>query len=322
MSSWWAVEVSRSIADAMAWLKMLSVWLKARGRRQAVLPSVLCDEERVEMLTTTTTTAAVAASHLSRAVDGSMGQSAVALPDVDAAHLGRVRALLQADIERGACDGVTLRATVNGAPLLAETVGYAERDTCRPLTADTVLAQFSVSKQFGAVLALMFIERGLLRLHTPVAEVIPEFGCLGKQSINLHHVLTQTTGLPPDVPVPALPMQAWLDNAMVVQHVCRLKPLATPGTRVSYQGFFGHALIAEMLHRLDPAGRTYVELVEQELLTPLGMTDTAMGLTRPDLIERFAPVVPRFTEPDLFEPPEHTGMNDLLRAGAVVPGGG
>lgn len=242
--------------------------------------------------------------------------------EVDRRQLDRIGQLIERDIESGACDGVALRVSVRGRQLLDVRSGYADRQAGKELSADTAMCLLSVSKQFGSVLTLMFIERGLLRLHTPVSDVIPEFGRLGKETTSVHHLLTQTSGLAPDIPMPTLPIEAWQSNSAMVQHICLQKPLAAPGTRVSYQGFFGHALLAEMLERVDPEGRSYVDIVAQELLDPLGMVDTAMGLTREDLIDRFAPMVARFDQVDMFDPDSITDSIDLLRAGVVVPGAG
>ena len=94
----------------------------------------------------------------------------------DPARLARVREMALADIDAGRCHGVSLIAARGGRPVLNLVEGYADRAAGRALGADAVFATMSVAKQFTNVLALSLVERGLLKLHAPVAEVIPGFG--------------------------------------------------------------------------------------------------------------------------------------------------
>lgn len=248
--------------------------------------------------------------------------SALTTCAVDRDQLRRIEDQLAADVERRTCDGVALRVSVRGELVLDFRTGYADRELGKPVVADTVFAAFSTSKQLCSVAALIFVERGLLRLHTTVAELIPEFGTLGKHTINLHHLLTHTSGLAPDVPVPPFVLAAAMDNSLMVQEVAKARLLAQPGERVSYQAIVGHAVVAEMLERVDPAGRSYVDIVDDEILRPLGMTETTMGVTRPELVERFAPVRACYDTQDLFDPAEVAGVDAMVRLGAVLPAGG
>src|SRR3546814_19671853 len=73
--------------------------------------------------------------------------------------------------------------------------GYAEKASGRRLERDSVFVTMSVAKPFTSVLILSLVERGLLRLHSPVAEILPEFGKWGKETITLFHLLTHTGGM-------------------------------------------------------------------------------------------------------------------------------
>jgi len=69
---------------------------------------------------------------------------------------------------------------------------------------------FSSGKQFTVAAVLRFVERGLLQLHQPVADVIPEFAQNGKGKISLQQLLTHTSGIVPfPPPLPPEDASTW-----------------------------------------------------------------------------------------------------------------
>ena len=110
-------------------------------------------------------------------------------------RLQRVREKIVSDIELGSCHGVSMIAAKNGKVVLDIVEGYAHKEKGEMLTSDSVFVTMSVAKQFTNVLALSLVEKGLLKLHAPVAELIPEFATLGKEKVNLYHLLTHTLSL-------------------------------------------------------------------------------------------------------------------------------
>ena len=97
----------------------------------------------------------------------------------DADRLARVADAVRRDLEAGRCHGVSLVAARGGRVFLEILDGFADRDAGRKLGRDAVFASMSTGKQFTNVLALTLVERGALRLHQPVADVLPEFRALG-----------------------------------------------------------------------------------------------------------------------------------------------
>ncbi|MCH2206847.1 MAG: beta-lactamase family protein [Lentisphaerales bacterium] len=60
---------------------------------------------------------------------------------------------------------------------------------------NTYMPWMSCSKMVTAISFALLVERGSVDWHTNVAEVIPEFGCNGKEDITFHNILTHTCGL-------------------------------------------------------------------------------------------------------------------------------
>lgn len=237
----------------------------------------------------------------------------------DPDRLARVEEAIARDIEAGAYDGAALAVGRRGSLALLSVQGYAHRESGRNLKEDDVLVTFSSGKQFTVAAVLNYVERGLLQLHQPVAEVIPEFGVNGKGAISLHHLLTHTSGIPP-FPPPLSPEDS-LALKPVVDAVCRMAPETLPGQSVRYSVLTAHAVMAEMVRRVDGGSRPFREIVQEEIFAPLGMHDTALGA--PDrLTERRCPVVVRDRSPGMLDPELIEGLGNSLGPESEIPAGG
>lgn len=239
----------------------------------------------------------------------------------DPDRLARVRAAVVSDIEHGRYHGVAMRVARGGSTVLDLCEGYADRAAGTPLQRDAVFATMSVAKQFTNVLALSLVERGLLRLHAPVAEVIPEFGTLGKEKVNLYHLLTHTSGVLSAMP--PVPAEVLMSIEALVQFACGLPLESQPGERVNYSILLGHSIIAAMCLRVDGRGRRYADMLREDLFEPLGMRETSLG-PRDDLIARLCPVRVSFENiPSLLPKQAVEAVGALLATpGCEIPGGG
>ena len=188
-----------------------------------------------------------------------------------------------------------------GEVILDITEGYADRAENKALQRDSVFATMSVAKQFTNVLALSLVERGLLSLHAPVAELIPEFANLGKEKVNLYHLLTHTSGIMSAIPPVAPEILMNIEN--LLEYACTLPLESQPGERVNYSILLGHSIIAALCLRADGRGRRYADMLKEDLFDPLGMTDTSLGL-RDDLKDRFCPVKVSYKDIPALLPPE------------------
>jgi CubicO group peptidase (beta-lactamase class C family) len=206
-----------------------------------------------------------------------------------------------------------------GEIALHQAVGFAERASGRRARTDDVFCLFSVTKTFTAAAVLARVDRGEIRLTTPVAEVVPEFGVKGKQRVTVAHLLTQTGGMSPEMP--PLPPDKLGDLEAVAAAVCDQPLLSSPGRIVSYSPIGAHAVLGELVRRLDGGARPFRQILADELFAPLGMKDTALGL-RADLAARRVPILVRDRSPGLFVPELLEALNVLLDEKTEIPGGG
>lgn len=138
-----------------------------------------------------------------------------------------------------------------------------------PATPDTVFDLASVSKLFTTLATAQQYERGTLRLDDPVARYVPEFGAAGKRHITLRHLLTHTSGLPPE-----LPLTTPIDGEDPLEPLWREPPRHPPGRRRRYSDL-GFLALQRVLERTT--GAPLDTLVADGVTGPLGMTDTRFG---------------------------------------------
>ena len=131
--------------------------------------------------------------------------------------------------------------------------------------------------------AMILVDRGQLKLDAPVATYLPEFNGKGATAITVRMLLTHTSGLRGDLPVPEL--KALPDGAALLRTVLAETPRTTPGTRVVYSDL-NFVLMGEIVRRL--AGVPLDEFVSSQILQPLGLSETRYRPPR-GLVRRTAP---------------------------------
>jgi CubicO group peptidase (beta-lactamase class C family) len=203
------------------------------------------------------------------------GRGAEAVP-------GAVGVLVEG-IERGLHPGGLLYVSVDGKAVADVGVGEARAGT--PMTPDSMVIWWSMTKPSVAVSIAQQWERGALELDDPVVRHLPEFGAHGKEIITIRHLLTHTAGIRgADAVASTAPDDAYWDE--IVAGICAVEREAdwVPGERAGYHLTSGMTILAEIVHRLD--GRRFETYVRDEVFEPLGMTDCWVGMP-PDAITRY-----------------------------------
>lgn len=229
--------------------------------------------------------------------------------NMDPRRLEDVQAVVKDDIAAGLYHGAVIKVARRGKVALDVTIGSADANQSRPLAADSVFSIFSVTKAFTNILVLRAIELGRLALTSRISDIIPEFSGHGREKIEIFHLLSHQAGFPI---IFELKPGMYIDvlDEMIAAVIEVVKPSEPPGEHVAYAPLVNHVLLGEVLRRIDPKHRSYREIVQQDLLDPLKMTDTSVGL-RADLKRRH--VVPDFRG---NYPIGHRGHSDLGPNGA------
>jgi len=228
---------------------------------------------------------------------------------LDAARLTQLCATMQEDVRQQRYLGGVLLVARHGKVGLLEACGHGDDNRMQPVRTDSVFSLLSITKAFTNVLALRAVEQGRLSLNTKVVDLIPGFSGRGRELITLQHLLTHTSGMP-GVYSPRIGMN--LDTLeQVIAAICEnVYPAGPPDDKVVYSPMINHALMGEMVQRCDRHSRSYRQLVEQDILGPLEMQETSVGVRR-DLAARH--LVPAFLGNGSID---HPGQSNLGPNGA------
>jgi CubicO group peptidase (beta-lactamase class C family) len=231
-------------------------------------------------------------------------------------QLNRLSAAIHRDVEVDLYDGAAVIVARHGIIGLFTAVGFANRAANRLLRKDDVFNILSVSKAFTDVTILSLIERGELALTTRVGDIIPELNAGAKETVTVFHLLTHTAGSPQVLFPVETALMGNLDA--VIKEICPMELIAVPGKSVSYSPLWGHALLGEIIRRLDGSKRALRDIFQNELFGPLGMKDTALG-RRKDLSSRIVPIVAHDTSFGNMLAKEVEEHNQYITEDAEIP---
>jgi len=177
----------------------------------------------------------------------------------------------------------------NGSILIAEKgkviykkgFGLANMEWNIPNQPNTKHRLGSMTKQFTAMLILQLVEQGKLDLYEKISNYLPNYPKENGNKITIHHLLTHTSGIPNytsfhnfnqyyrNTYAPKEFTQIFADSVLEFE----------PGSKFAYcnSGYFLLGVILE-----EVTGITYEQLLEENILNPLGMNDT--GYDHPETI--------------------------------------
>ena len=209
---------------------------------------------------------------------------------MDSERLEHLQSVIQSDIKAGLYHGAVLKVARGGRVALDVAIGAADAGQTQPLKRDSVFSIFSVTKAFTNVLTFRAIELGYFSLTSRISDLVPDFSGHGREKIEIWHLLSHQAGFPIIFEVkPGMYIDRF--DEMVAAVIEVVKPVDPPCAKVSYSPLVNHVLLAEAVRRTDPKRRSYRAIVQEEILDPLAMKDTSVGL-RADLKAR--KVVPDF----------------------------
>jgi D-alanyl-D-alanine carboxypeptidase len=175
--------------------------------------------------------------------------------------------------------GLTLGLAGAEGPLRAASYGYVDIAAKIPVTPSHLFEIGSITKSFVALVILQLHEEGKVDLQAPIHRYLPwlatqtDFG-----DILIHHLLTHSSGMPDDAPLfPSSPQR-------------RPRQAFKPGSEFHYCNW-GYDVLGHLIETLD--GRAWSVAVNERLLKPIGMLDTAPIITsavRPRIAQSYVPL--------------------------------
>lgn len=166
--------------------------------------------------------------------------------------------------------------------------GVRRAGSLEPVTTDDLWHIGSCTKAMTATLAARLVEAGKIKWDTTIDESLGAVDGLGAQilpayrPVTLRQLLSHRSGLPEDrAPEPAIWGKVWsLKGPMIEQRravasiVLSREPASAPGSMMAYSNF-GYVVAAAMMEQAT--GKTWEELMRQQVFEPLGMHSAGFG---------------------------------------------
>ncbi len=244
---------------------------------------------------------------------------AVAEPEqvgLTAAGLSRLTAVMQREVDARRVPGVAMLIARGGKVGYRRDIG-ALRPGGPALPGDAIFRIYSMTKPIVSVALMMLVEEGRLFIADPVAKFIPEFAdpkvgverdgklelVAAKRPITIQDLLRHTSGLTYAFTGVSAVQRLYakarlgapdLTNAQLVAALAKLPLIDQPGTSWDY----GHS--TDVVGRIIEivSGQSLGAFLQERILTPLGMSDTAFFVP-PDKQDRVAK--PFAKDPDTGE---------------------
>jgi CubicO group peptidase (beta-lactamase class C family) len=213
---------------------------------------------------------------------------------LSSAGLMRLGGVMRGEVERGRVPGAVALIARRGQLAYFETFGKRDPASAEPMQRDTLFRIYSMTKPIVSVAIMMLWEEGRFLLSDPIGKFLPELGSLkvavvqgteidqadAERPITIQDLLRHTSGLTYEFrgngPVHKMYMAARIysrdqSSADQVATLAKLPLLNQPGTKWEY------SRSTDVLGRLIEvlSGVSLGEYLQQHILKPLGMADTA-----------------------------------------------
>lgn len=203
----------------------------------------------------------------------------------------RFSAAIAADVADDGVGGISAGVMVDGDLVWADGWGLADRETRELMLPSTVSRTGSISKSVTAVLMMILVDEGVIELDDPVSRYLPEIDGLrdrrnGSEDVTFRHLASHTAGLvrEPEWPESVVgPIKEW--ESRILQSIPRTAFDSIPGARYQYSNI-GFGMLGLALSRA--AERPFIDLVEEKIFVPLGMTGSSFIVEGGELEPRLA----------------------------------
>jgi len=230
--------------------------------------------------------------------------------------LAKVGDFFRNEVATGKIPGAIILIQQHGKPIFHESFGVQDVVSKAPITDKTIFRLFSMTKAITSVAAMKLIEDGKISLDDPVSKYIPSFANVkvgvekkaedGTRSLELVppnrpptilDLMRQTSGITYGFYGDSLVRKAYaaanlyagdFDLAQFSERIAKLPLHNQPGTLWQY----GHS--TDVLARIMEiaSGKSLLEIEKENLLDPLGMSDTRFFVTDPEKQKLLAQPMP------------------------------
>jgi CubicO group peptidase (beta-lactamase class C family) len=186
--------------------------------------------------------------------------------------IDKIDKLISAYAEYGQFNGSVLVAE-KGKMIYKKGFGLADMEWNIPNQPDTKHRLGSITKQFTSMLIMQLVQQGKLKFDVPISAYLPAYPKKNGDVITIHHLLTHTSGTPdytsfpifrkmmPDPYHPEEIVRLFADSALEFK----------PGETFAYSNS-GYILLGVIIEKVT--GKSYEQVLQENILTPLKMNNT------------------------------------------------
>ncbi|MGH2601358.1 MAG: serine hydrolase domain-containing protein [Dehalococcoidia bacterium] len=189
----------------------------------------------------------------------------------------QIIALVRDGLEKYHLNAVIVRVTVDGQEVV--TAAFGESMTGVPATTDMHFRNGAVAISYVSTLLLTLVDDGVLGLDDPLSLWMPEL--VNADKVTLRMLANMTSGYRDYetneklLDLYANPFRQWTSEELIAIGLSE-PPYFEPGTNWSY-GHTNYVILGLVLERAT--GRSVVDLMQERVLGPLGLTNTANSFT-------------------------------------------
>ncbi len=166
----------------------------------------------------------------------------------------------------------TVLVAKDGKPFFSKGYGMANQEWDIPNTPQTAMRLGSITKQFTSAAIMLLQERGKLSTSDPVCKYVAECPAAW-EPITIKHLLTHTSGIPNYTDVPDFAKKAVMPiSPAELLADYKNRPLDfVPGEKFNYSNS-GYHLLGLIVEKAS--GKSYADFLQENIFTPLGLTNT------------------------------------------------
>jgi len=201
------------------------------------------------------------------------------------AKVDKLDKLIRAYAEYGKFNGSVL-VTEKGKVIYKKGFGLADMEWNIPNQPDTKHRLGSITKQFTSMLIMQLVEQGKLKLDVPISAYLPDYPKKNGDVITIHHLLTHSSGIPNMTSFPGFFKNISRNSYSPVQLVNLFADSTLqfkPGERFAYSNS-GYILLGYIIEKVT--GKSYEQVLQENIFTPLKMNNTGYDHNRPLLKNR------------------------------------
>jgi CubicO group peptidase (beta-lactamase class C family) len=179
------------------------------------------------------------------------------------------------EVTEGLLPSCQIAIARNGKVGAMRTVGRAVQGGAeKPATDDTLYCVFSCTKAIISSAIWILIGDGKLKIDERAADIVPEFGSNGKETITVEQLLIHVGGFP-NAP---FPQPDWNSHEKRLERFKSWRLEFPVGQRFIYHPTSGFWVLGEIIERRT--GKDFREFVRDRIAQPLGLPELRVGLPR------------------------------------------